>query len=448
MMKNFLLRLNIEKLLTLGYFSKIPQRQLFYGYLSYIIAGTILLCLPFSQKNHVSIIDNLFTAASAVSTTGLTTISIADNYTLFGQIIVMLLIQLGGIGYMTISSFLVLNITHHFTKNENKVLKSEFSLPQGFTIQSLVRAIVTFTLFIELAGAVALYFTFYSSGVPNPIWSSIFHSVSAFCTAGFGLYNDSFEQFRDNTSVIIVLSVLSYSGGIGFIVLLDFARVIRYKKYNLTFTSRIILILTLVLTIVGTTQLFVFEPSIQDLDDYSKLTVSFFQTMSAITTVGFYSVPISLMHPSSLVILVFLMFIGASPSGTGGGLKSTTFVTILAYVKSRLSTSKDVSILGSKIPKYRYRTALTTFILYTFVLFFGTYLLTFTERSSLIQLLFEASSALGTVGLSTGITGSLTTFGKLVIISMMFIGRVGVITIGNALLLKHHKTVHENDLAV
>ncbi len=447
-MKELLLKLNLEKLLTLGYFSKIPQRQLFYGYLSYILFGTVLLCLPFSQKQYVSIIDNLFTSASAVSTTGLATISISDYYTFFGQIVVMLLIQLGGIGYMTISSFLVLNITNHFTQNETTVLKSEFTLPQGFTLRNLIRSIVIFTFVFELFGAIALFFTFYSCGAENPIWLSIFHSVSAFCTAGFGLYNDSFEQFKYNTNVNIVLSVLSYAGGIGFIVLLDFARKIRHRKYRISFTSKIILILTLLLTIFGTTQLFVHEPSIQNLDDYSKLKVSFFQTMTAITTVGFNTIPISVLHPSSLMVIVILMYIGASPSGTGGGLKSTTFVAIIAYVKSRLSSSTDVTILGSKIPKYRYRAALTSFILYTSVLFFGTYLLTFTENLSLMQLLFETSSALGTVGLSTGITGTLTPFGKLVLISLMFIGRVGVITLGNALLIKHNKTVVENDLAI
>jgi len=440
--------MNIEKLLTLGYFSKIPQRQLFYGYLSYILFGAVLLCLPFSQKQYTGIIDNLFTAASAVSTTGLATISIADNYTLFGQIIIVILIQLGGVGYMTISSFLILKITHNLTPIETDVLKSEFTLPQGFTLQSLIRSIIIFTFVFEIIGAIALFFTFYSCGAADTVWKSIFHSVSAFCTAGFGLYNDSFEQFRYNTNVNIVLSILSYAGGIGFIVLLDFARKIRYKNYKITFTSKIILIITLILTIFGTVQLFIFEPSIQNLDDYSKLTVSFFQTMTAITTVGFNTIPISAMHTSSLMVIVILMYIGASPSGTGGGLKSTTFIAIIAYVRSRLSSSKDVTIFGSKIPKYRYRPALTSFILYTSVLFLGTYLMTFTEKLSLMQLLFEASSALGTVGLSTGITGTLSTFGKLVIISLMFIGRIGVVTFGNALLIKQNKTMTENDLAI
>jgi len=145
------------------------------------------------------------------------------------------------------------------------------------------------------------------------------------------------------------------------------------------------------------------------------------------------------------------MYIGASPTGTGGGLKSTTFIAIYAYVKSRLSISTDVTVLGNIIPKHRYRTALTSFILYTSVLLFGTYLLTFTENFSLMQLLFESSSALGTVGLSTGITSSFTSFGKIIIIFLMFIGRVGVITIGNALLIKQiikNKKIKENDLVI
>lgn len=448
-MKRFLSKISILKLFTLGYFSSIPQKQLLYGYLSYIVLGAVLLSLPFSQKSYTSIIDNLFTAASAISTTGLATVSIADSYSLIGQVIIMILVQLGGIGYMTISSFLVLNVTHHFTRNENSVLSAEFPMPQGFTLKGLVKHIVIFTLAFEAVGALLLYFAFLSVGSAQPVWDAVFHSVSAFCTAGLALYNDSFEQFRHHVGINIVISGLSYAGGIGFIVLLDLARKIRYPKYRITFTSKIILIITLLLSAFGTVQLFILEPSIQHLDDYSKLTVSFFQTMSAITTVGFNSIPIAALHPASLMLIVMLMYIGASPSGTGGGLKSTTLVAVFAYVRSRVSSERDVVIFGGKIPKHRYRTAITIFILYTSVLFLGTYLLSFTEGFPLMALLFEASSALGTVGLSMGITGNLSSFGKLVLVGLMFIGRVGVITFGNALLLKHNPpSVSENDLAV
>jgi len=203
-MKNLFLRINIERLLTLGYFSKVPQRKLFYGYLSYIIFGAIILSLPFSQKLYTGFIDNLFTAVSAVSTTGLASVSLADNYTLFGQIVVIILVQFGGIGYMTISSFLVLKITHHLSKNESHILKSEYAIPEGFNIQSLIRGIVLFTFIFEFFGAIALFFTFYTNGCSDPIWKSIFHSISAFCTAGFGLYNDSFEQFKYNININII----------------------------------------------------------------------------------------------------------------------------------------------------------------------------------------------------------------------------------------------------
>lgn len=447
-MRNLLLKLNIEKLLTLGYFSKIPQKQLVYGYLSYMIIGTILLCLPFAQKEYTSIIDNFFTSVSAVSTTGLCTISVADNYTLFGQIIVLILIQLGGLGYITLSSYLVLRITRHFTTDENSVLSTEFTLPQGMTLQSLVRSIVTFTFIFEFLGAIALFFIFHLNGAEQPIWKGIFHSISAFCTAGFRLYNDSFEQFKFSAGANSVISILSFAGGLGFIVLLDFWRWLKIKNYKITFTSKVILLVSLLLTIFGTVQIFIFEPSIQNLDDYSKLTVSFFQTMTAMTTVGFNTIPISTLHSSTLMVIVVLMFIGASPSGTGGGLKSTTFTAVWSYIQQKLSLSKDVTFFGNKIPDYRVQSALTTFIFYTAVLFLGTYILTFTENANLMQLLFESGSALGTVGLSTGITGSLTSAGKFVIIGLMFLGRVGVITFGNAVLVKHHKTIKDNDIAV
>ncbi|MBF0226028.1 MAG: potassium transporter TrkH [Desulfobacterales bacterium] len=446
--KRLLLNVDFEKFLSFGYFSKIPQKQLFYGYLSYILFGTILLCLPFAQKQYTHIIDNFFVATSAISTTGLNTVSTADNYTLFGQIVILLLIQFGGIGYMTLSSFVILKITNELPVTQTEILSTGFSIPQEFEIKTLVRGIIIFTFVFELLGAVGLFFVFIQSGANQPVWNAIFHSISAFCTAGFGLYNDSFEQYKLNIPLNIIIAILSYAGGIGFIVLMDLWKKVTGKIQHITFTSKLILLITLILSIFGTIQLYIFEPSIQEFDDYSKLTIAFFQSMSAITTVGFNTISIQALHPSSLMTIIILMYIGASPSGTGGGMKSTTFTAVSAYIFNKLSLKNGVSLFGNKIPEYRVQAALSTFIFYTSILFIGAYFLTFSENFNLIQLLFEASSALGTVGLSTGITSSLSTFGKLIIILLMYIGRVGVITFGNALLIKYQKEIKESDIAI
>jgi trk system potassium uptake protein len=446
-MIKFLLRLDIEKFLSFGYFSKIPQKQLFIGYLSYIALGSVLLCLPFAQKSYTGILDNLFIATSAITTTGLVTVSISQHYTFFGQFVILLLIQLGGIGYMTLSSFVILKVSHHLPKIKSEVLNHSFSIPEGFEIRKLVRGIVMFTFAFELTGAILLYFIFLFKGADQPVWSAIFHSISAFCTAGFGLYDDSFEQFRYNTALNAVLATLSYAGGIGFIVLTDLREKVKNVHYKITFTSKIILVVTLLLSTAGTFYIFLFEPSIQHLDDYSKFTISLFQSMTALTTVGFNTIPIGQMHITSLMVLIVLMYIGASPSGTGGGMKSTTFSAVVAYIDSRMRLKKEVTLFGHQIPDYRWQAAISTFIFYTSILFTGTMMLTFTEGSDLKALLFECTSALGTVGLSCGITSSLSAFGKMIIVALMFVGRIGVLTFGMVLLNRHQRNIIQDDLA-
>jgi len=436
------------KIISFGFYSKIPQKQILYGFFFYVLLGTFFLSLPFAQKEYIHLIDNLFNATSAISTTGLATISISDNYTFFGQIIILLLIQIGGIGYMSFSSFVILKMTNELSSSKTNVLSTEFSIPSNFNIIELVKSIITFTLVFELIGSIILFFVFINEGISEPVWNAIFHSISAFCTAGFSLFNDSFEQLKLNSVLNITVSVLSYLGGIGFIVLLDFWKRIKSKEHTITFTSKIILFVTLFFTVFGTIQLALFEPSIQQYNDYEKLTLAFFQTMTSLTTVGFNTISITNLHPSSLMLIVILMYVGASPSGTGGGLKSTTLSAIFAFLFSKLTLKQDVTLLGKKIPDYRVNSALSIFIFYTSILFIGSYILTFTENANLLQILFECGSALGTVGLSTGITGTLTNFGKIIITLLMFVGRVGVITIGNALLIRTIRKIQESDLAI
>ena len=174
-----------------------PQQNLLYGFLSYTLIGCFLLCLPFFQKVPVSFLDNLFTATSAISTTGLASVSLVDSYSWFGQLVVLLLIQIGGVGYMTFTSFLLLSNKSKLTHWHQRVLNAEFSLPKGFVIGDFLKSVILFTLFIEVIGAFAYYLAFTQAGVDHnfAVWSSVFHSVSAFCTAGFGLYNNNLEPF-------------------------------------------------------------------------------------------------------------------------------------------------------------------------------------------------------------------------------------------------------------
>lgn len=449
----FLLRFDLERLLTLGYISRIPQRQLVFGYLSYIIVGTLLLTLPFAVKKDTGMLDNLFMITSAVSTTGLGTVIVSDTYTFFGQLVILFMVQLGGLGYMTMSSYFMYRMTHHFMRIKSGVLQAGFSMPTSMDMKNLLHNIIVFTFSFELLGALALYISFLSSGTEQPLWGAIFHSVSAFCTAGFSIYPTGLESFKGDVSVNLIIAVLSYAGAMGFIVMTDLWKKIAQRGYQVTFTSKIIVFITLLITVIGTLQIFLLEPALKCYEMGDRLLISFFQTMSALTTVGFNTVHLGGWMTCSLLILIVAMYIGASPSGTGGGLKSTTASAAFAYVRCKLGMRRHTYLMGRRLPSFRVENAVTTFIFYTSILFLGVYLLTLWERLPFPDLLFEAVSALGTVGLTTGITYELSFVGKFIIIMLMFTGRVGVLTVGNAMLIrmKHAKSKHntnEEDIAV
>ncbi len=410
-----------------------PTKLVLLGYLSYVILGWILLCLPFAQRRSVGAQDNLFIATSAVSTTGLVTVSVSDDYTLFGQVVVLSLIQLGGVGYMTFGSFLVLSRKRELTSTRQGISKAVFSLPRTFRIDKFIRSVILFTAAIETAGAVILYFGFRAAGAPQPFWNAIFHSVSAFCTAGFSLFNNSMESFAPNAYLNFAVAALSYLGAVGFIVCVDCWRKFTGKVDAVTLTSKIILWSTFWMSVVGTLLIFATQPSIAEKPVEQRLLASFFQAMTAMTTVGFNTVSIAQLSKASLLLLTVLMVIGASPSGTGGGLKSTTFTAVLGVMRSALRGDQEVRFWGRAVPSERVWTAVAGLGFYLMMLVVGTYLLELTESGRFDQILFEAASALGTVGLSTGITPQLTGMGKLIVTFLMFCGRLGPLTFGMAL---------------
>jgi trk system potassium uptake protein TrkH len=426
---------NIEEIITF-LCSVHPVRHVVMGYLMYVVAGWMLLSLPFCHRsgNSAHALDHLFISTSAISTTGLVTVSVSGTYNFLGQLIVMVLIQLGGIGYMTFSSFVILAQNKTLSKTRQEILSTVFSLPEFFKIYKFVKSVIMFTAAVETVGAVLLYFIFRNEGTPNAAWSAIFHSVSAFCTAGFGLYDNSFENFSSHFWINIVLAVLSYLGAMGFIVFVDIWRKIRGKIEHVTLTTKIILYTTFYLSVIGTILFFITEPSIQNLSGDKRLLASFFQTMTAMTTVGFNTIPIGAVSRASLLLIITLMVIGAAPAGTGGGLKCTTFTALWGLMVSVLKGQKEVSFWGRVIPEPRVRLACANFCFYVTALLFGTYFLSLTDSVvDFEQLLFEAASALGTVGLSTGITSSLAAMSKLILIGLMYAGRIGPLTFGLAL---------------
>jgi trk system potassium uptake protein TrkH len=427
-----------------------PVKMVFLGYFIYIFVGWIFLNLPFSMIQDVPALDNLFIATSAVSTTGLGTVSIADNYSFLGQLIILILIQLGGIGYMTFGSFVILSRKKSLSPERLEISKTVFSLPKNFRIDKFVRSVIGFTAVIEILGAIILYLIFKKSGAADPLWIAIFHSVSSFCTAGFSLYNNSFESYAGHFGLNLVISLLSYAGAIGFIVFVDLWRKLKGKIKNITLTSKIILHTTSWLSLFGTINIFLTEPSIQSFQPDDRIIAAFFQTMTAITTVGFNTIPMSTIAKGSMFLITILMVIGASPSGTGGGIKSTTFSAMLGVMKSNLRGDSKVMFWGNEVPLERVWTAVASLCFYITFLVFGTYLLTLTEMMNFEQVVFEAASALGTVGLSLGITAALSHLGKLIVIFLMFVGRLGPLTFGIALFLKQRvfSQTEDSDLAI
>lgn len=451
--KEAILNFSIEKLITLGVKTNLPQRQLVAAYIGYAVIGTCLLCFPFSHIGEISVIDTLFTVVSAVSTTGLSTVDVATQYTFWGQLVILLLIQMGGLGYMTLSAFIMLKMTGRCATSNVKLFNAQFAYPQTMDLMSLLRSMVNYTFFFEFLGFAFLCPYFLYNNISQPVWSAAFHSVSAFCTAGFSIYTDNLIQFQNDVFVNIVIMCLSIMGAMGFIMMTDIKNLFTRKKYKITFTSKVILTITGGLVLWGMLNLFFFEDSFRAMPIGQRLLVSLFQSVSAMTTVGYNTVDISLLAPISLFILLISMYIGASPSGTGGGLKSTTLSAIYAYTKSKLEAHKEVTLKGNVIPTYRVEMALTTVLFYTFILIIGIYLIGMFEPDSVsfLDISFEAASALATAGLSSGILSDMSVGGKIIMILMMFIGRVGVITFGNALLIHHSKNnkfEKFNDIAV
>ncbi len=393
-------------------------------------------------------------ATSAVSTTGLITVGIADSYNFFGQFIILILFQLGGIGYLTFTTFMILSTTRKITHWHKTLLTSEFTLPQTIRIKDFLKSVIFFTFFMEILGSILFFIAFKIEGMSTGIalWNAVFHSVSAFCTAGFSLFNTGFTEYVDNTFMNAIIAFLAISGSLGFIVATDFTLRLKKKSHRISFTTKIVLIGFIILLSFGFVFFYFFEPEIYGLPIKERVLASFFQVMSAMTTVGFNTVDFGAFVLPMLLVTTILMYIGASPSGTAGGMKITTLTAVFSIMKSRLKGRKRITFLGRTIPFERLYIATSSFIFYTTLIFLGTFILSFTESFSFEQILFEVASALGTVGLSTGITSELSEIGKLIIIILMFIGRLGVLTFGLAIWSKSvvngEDQVPEEDIAV
>lgn len=422
---------SLEKILS-------PVQLLSIGYVIIILIGATLLMLPVSSnsRSYQSFVDSLFTSASAVSTTGLVVVDTGSYYSLFGQIIILALIQVGGLGYMIFFVIFSFFIKNKLSFDEKKYLREAVARNKNVDLLRFVKLTFIYTIIIEGIGTFG-YFIIWVNKYPieTALYSSVFHSISAFCTAGFGLYPDSLSSY--STSIVINLNtfLLVISGAIGFFVLYDlqnyfYYKIKRNKVTRLSLHSKLVLSFTFGLILVGAIIIMIAEQSKFSNSFSLNLLNATFQSISASTTVGFNTIDISVMQNTSLFIMIILMFVGASPGSTGGGIKTTSFAVNVISSMASLKGKGIATIFKRSINRLTIDKANTQIVVAVFATITITLLLTLTEKFSFIRILFEAVSAFGTVGLSTGITSELSVPGKLMITTLMIIGRVGPLAIG------------------
>jgi len=411
-----------------------PERVLVAGYLMASLLGFGLLVIPWAQAGPVPWVDAFFTAVSAVSTTGLVTVPVGESFSLFGQAVTLLLFQVGGLGYMSVGSFILLQRGSRPTEQEEELASVDFSIPESFDLKTFAVAVVGFTLVIEALGTGALWIGFHQAGVPDPLWMALYHSVSAFCTAGFSLFGDSLQGFRDNVLITGVTLGLALLGATGFLVISDVVRRLSGRTDELSFTSRLVLRTLGLLVPAAVLLVLLFGVPSNGVSFGQQVLDAAFQALTAITTVGFSTLPTDSLTPAILTLLMLLMVVGAAPGGTGGGVKLGTLVTLLAVIRARLSRRVRIELLGRRVSSER--VTLAAAILFSHILFMGAviFILMMTEDQSFRAVSFEVTSAMGTVGLTEGITPALSGWGKGLIMLTMLVGRLRTLTFGLALL--------------
>ena len=417
-----------------------PAQTFMLSFFVVIVLGTFLLMLPRSVApgHTLSWLDALFTATSATCVTGLIVVDTGSHFSLLGQLIILTLIQIGGLGIMTISSFFALFFGRGMAIKERIMLQEMLNVERLDAITRLLKGVILITFLMESLGALLLFFSW---NLPQwdfsqRLYHSIFHSISAFCNAGFSLNSDSLMSFNTNYSVVLTIAMLIIVGGLGFVVMIDLTRgkifeyPTRRRVRKFSVHTRLVLIVTSVLLIAGTILFLIIEPFSGNW--LFKTVNAFFCSVTA-RTAGFNTVDIGQLTTSSALLLMLLMFIGASPGSTGGGIKTTTLGILIASFISIIRGKNRIELFKRSISFTILNRALVVFAFAISFIMFSTFLLSLTEKASFINLLFEEISAFGTVGLSRGITACLSSWGKIVIIVSMFVGRVGVLTLAFAI---------------
>ncbi|WZL74501.1 TrkH family potassium uptake protein [Clostridiaceae bacterium 35-E11] len=423
-----------------------PAQILALGFASVILIGAILLSLPLASKNghSVGFINAFFTATSAVCVTGLVVVDTATHWTVFGQTVIILLIQIGGLGFMTMVTLIALVFGKRITLRERLVMQEALNQFNISGIVRLTQSILVMTFAIEGIGAILLSLKFIPIyGVSKGIGFGIFHAISAFCNAGFDLIGDfrSLTPFVNDALINIVICALIVTGGLGFTVILDVVHKRKFTKLSLH--SKIVLYITGILIILGFIMVFAIEYS--NPDTLGKLTLkgkvlsSMFHSITP-RTAGFNTLPTDKLTTATLFMTIVWMFIGGSSGSTAGGIKTTTAGVLVWTIISVIKGKEDTEVFKKRIPRDIVNRSLAVIGIAMALIILVTMILSITETNfSFIEIFFEVTSAFGTVGLSLGITTKLSWIGKIVISLTMFAGRVGPFTVALALARQQQK---------
>lgn len=401
--------------------------------------GSLLLCLPISTSSGewASYLDALFTATTSVCVTGLVTQDTGTYWSLFGQIVILILIQIGGMGVMTVAIMLGLMARRRrFSLMQRSTLQEAIGGPSLGSIIKLTKFIITVTAATEIAGAVCMFPVFNREfGVLKSIWYSVFHSVSAFCNAGIDLMGSkeqfsSLTSYYDNPVINLVICFLIFFGGIGFMTWDDMHRNgIRFKKYRLQ--SKIALVTTAFLVIVPAVYFYIFEFSRAPWDGFTageKVLASIFQSVTP-RTAGFNTVDLNAMTQVSQLVMVILMLIGGSPGSTAGGMKTTTAAIVISSMLSVFKRKGDAEAFRRRVSQDSVRNASAVMAMYLVLFLLGSMFISQIEDLPILTCFYETASAIGTVGLTLGITPHLTAVSKIILILLMYFGRVGGLTL-------------------
>ena len=420
-------------------------RKIALSFLIVIIIGSLLLSTRIANNGvPLPYLDNLFVATSATCVTGLVPTVTVEQYSLFGQLVILVLIQIGGLGFLTLLCLFLIKVQKKLSLSSKIVIQEALNQPSMQDISIMVKRIIRFTIVVELIGMVLLSFVFVPEfGFIKGLYYGLFHSISAFCNAGFDLIgSSSLVPYYDNVIINFTIPALIIAGGFGFIAWFDLKDTYHKEKKRMTFEwkhyikslrlhTKIVIVMTVGLILLGMILFLICEfnnpNTIKDMSIFDKIQTAYFQSVT-LRTAGFATVDMYSLSISSKLFMCLFMFIGGSPAGTAGGIKTVTFAVVGLMIYNTYHGQKDVHVFQRRLKKRMIIHSFTIISIAIMIVFTGLFILSATEKLPFIDVVFETFSAFATVGLSASVTPQLSKIGKMVVIVLMYIGRIGPIT--------------------